>query len=393
MPQSTSPQPVVACYCSTFLAAEMQHVYRQITGLKEFRPLVLTRKRLNAELFPFPADALIELPQPSALKREWRRFTSRRVAQAPPFLFESEIRNLEKILREHQAAVLHIYFGNSGVELLPLLKSPTRPCPAVVSFHGADAGVDLEKPAWREAMMTVFERAEAILARSEALAADLRDLGCPPEKLTVQRAGIPLDEWPLTQRSAPVDGAWRFVQSGRLIEKKGYDTTLRAFARFREVHPQARLVILGEGPLLESLRRLANDLDINRFVTFAGFVEQGRVRSEYGWAHAFLHPSRTAGDGNREGVPNAILEAMATGLPILSTSHGGIPEAVEDGVEGFLADENDWEAFAVAMHDLAASEKTWKSMAAAARAKIEAKFERSQQVAELEGVYRRLIAG
>lgn len=383
----------MACYCSTFLAAEMQHVYRQITGLRAFQPVVLTRKRLHEDLFPFPDDRVVRLPQPGALRREWRRFTSRRLSQSPPFLFESELRDLEKALRERRASVLHIYFGNSGVELIPLLKSPTRPCPAVVSFHGADAGVDLDKPAWREAMMTVFERAEAILARSEALAADLRGLGCPPEKLTVQRAGIPLDEWPVTQRAAPVDGAWRFVQSGRLIEKKGYDTTLRAFARFRDVHPQARLVILGDGPLMEPLRRLAGELDITRWVTFAGFVEQGRVRSEYGWAHAFLHPSRTAEDGNREGVPNAILEAMATGLPILSTSHGGIPEAVEDGVEGFLADENDREAFAVAMHDLAASEKVWKSMGAAARAKIEAKFERGQQIAELEDVYRRLMAG
>lgn len=390
MPQSTQ-QPVVACYCSTFLAAEMQHVYRQITGLRQFEPVVLTRKRLNEDLFPFPPERLVELPQPGKWKREWRRFTSRRLAQGPPVLFDEEIQWIEKVLRERHAAVLHIYFGNSGVELLPLLRSPSRPCPAVVSFHGADAGVDLDKPAWREAMKEVFDRAEAILARSEALAADLRALGCPPEKLTVQRAGIPLDDWPVTQRSAPQDGAWRFVQSGRLIEKKGYDTTLKAFARFREVHPQARLVILGEGPLMEPLRRLAADLDVNRFVTFAGFVEQGRVRSEYGWSHAFLHPSRTAGDGNREGIPNAILEAMATGLPILSTSHGGIPEAVEDGVEGFLADENDWEAFAVAMHDLAASEKTWKAMGAAARAKIEARFERSQQIAELEGIYRGLM--
>ncbi|MCB1088383.1 MAG: glycosyltransferase, partial [Verrucomicrobiae bacterium] len=345
---SPTDRPIVACFCSTFLAAEMQHVYRQITGLKEFEPVVITRKRDHEELFPFPSERLVELPKPNALAREWRRFTSRRVSNSPPFLYDSEVAALEEALKTHKAALLHIYFGNSAVELLPLLKSETKPCPVVVSFHGADAGVDMDKPAWREAIKEVFELSDAILARSEALVADILDLGCPPEKLTVQRAGIPLDEWPVTQRSAPIDGSWRFVQSGRLIEKKGYDTTLRAFARFREVHPKAHLVILGEGSLLEPLQKLSRQLDIHQSVTFAGFVQQGRVRSEYGWAHAFLHPSRTAGDGNREGVPNAILEAMATGLPILSTSHGGIPEAVEDGVEGFLADENDWEAFAVA---------------------------------------------
>ena len=229
------------------------------------------------------------------------------------------------------------------------------------------------------------------MARSEALVGDLEALGCPEEKLTIQRAGIPLDEWPMMERVAPIDGAWRFVQSGRLIEKKGYDTTLRAFARLREKHPKARLVILGDGPLMDSLKTLANQLDVHNSVTFAGFVEQARIRSEYGWAHAFLHPSRTAEDGNREGVPNAMLEAMATGLPILATEHGGIPEAVSDGVEGFLADESDQEAFAVAMHDLAASENAWQRMGAAAREKVEAKFERSQQIAELEGVYRKVM--
>lgn len=382
----------MACYCSTFLAAEMHHVYRQITGLSEFTPLILTQKRLNEESFPFPANQLELLSRPAAWKREWRRFKSRRLKDAPPFLYEKEIQHLDRLLRKKRADVLHVYFGNSALQLLPLMEQTDRPCPIVVSFHGADAGVDMDKPAWRDAMGRVFQRADAVMARSEALVADLVSLGCPRSKLTVQRAGIPLADWPLMKRAAPIDGAWRFIQSGRLIEKKGYDTTLRAFARFREVHPQSRLVILGEGPLLDSLKQLAADLDVTRYVTFSGFVEQGRIRSEYGWAHAFLHPSRTSGDGNREGVPNALLEAMSTGLPVLATNHGGIPEAVSDGVEGFLADENDWEAFAVAMHDLAASEKNWQHMGAAARAKIEAKFERSQQIAELEGVYHQAMA-
>ncbi len=390
MPDSSHPLSV-ACYCSTFLAPEMHHVYRQITGLKSFEPLVLAQKRLGEEQFPFPEERLELLPRPASWKREWRRFKSRRLKDAPPFLYEKEIEYIDRLLRKRGADVLHIYFGNSALQLLPLMEQADRPCPIVVSFHGADAGVDMEKPAWREAMAKVFQRADAVMARSEALVGDLESLGCPRSKLTVQRAGIPLDEWPLMERTAPIDGAWRFVQSGRLIEKKGYDTTLRAFAKFHEKHPQSRLVILGDGPLLQPLKQLAADLDVTKFVTFAGFVEQGRIRMEYGWAHAFLHPSRTSEDGNREGVPNSMLEAMATGLPVLATDHGGIPEAVTDGVEGFLADENDWEAFAVAMHDLAASEKTWVQASEAAREKVVAKFERSRQIDELEDIYRQVI--
>lgn len=388
-----SSTPVVACYCSTFLAAEMHHVYRQITALRDFTPLVLTRKRLHEDSFPFPDDQLLVLPRPAAWKREWERFKNRRLKDEPPVLSEKQIADIDKLLRKKNVDVLHIYFGNSALQLLPLLEQADRPCPVVVSFHGADAGVDMDKKPWREAMRRVFAAADAVMARSDALAEDLRALGCPEEKLTIQRAGIPLDEWPSMERTAPIDGAWRFVQSGRLIEKKGYDTTLRAFARFQEVHPKARLVILGDGPMMDPLRQLAKDLDVTNNVTFAGFVDQDRIRCEYGWAHAFLHPSRTAGDGNREGVPNSMLEAMATGLPVLATEHGGIPEAVDDGCEGFLADENDWEAFAVAMHDLAASERTWIQMSAAAREKIQRAFERSQQIEELESVYRKAMGG
>ena len=367
----------------------MHHVYRQITALKGFTPLVLTRKRLHEEEFPFPEDQLEILPQPASWKKEWRRFKNRRVKEAPIELSEKEIEYIDKLLRKKNAEVLHIYFGNSALQLLPLLEKEDRPCPIVVSFHGADAGVDMDKEAFRDAMQRVFASADAIMARSEALARDLRELGCPEEKLTIQRAGIPLDEWPALPRTVPIDGAWRFVQSGRLIEKKGYDTTLRAFARFQEVHPKARLVILGDGPLMDPLRQLAKDLDVTNNVTFAGFVDQDRIRCEYGWAHAFLHPSRTADDGNREGVPNSMLEAMATGLPVLATEHGGIPEAVDDGTEGYLADEDDWEAFAVAMHDLAASEKIWTRMSSAAREKVQQGYERSQQIEELEEIYRK----
>ncbi|NNE94065.1 MAG: hypothetical protein HKN23_20650, partial [Verrucomicrobiales bacterium] len=175
-----SPEkPVVACFCSTFLAAEMRHVYRQITGLERFEPLVLTQKRRNADQFPFPENRVITLNRSPGILREWRRFSSRRITQAPPRMFESEKNEMEAVLKNANAKLLHAYFGNSGPFLLPLLKSPTKPCPVVVSFHGADAGVDLEKPKFREAMLEVFAHADGILARSDSLLEELKSIGCP----------------------------------------------------------------------------------------------------------------------------------------------------------------------------------------------------------------------
>ena len=206
---SHSSKPVVACWCSTFLAAEMHHVYRQITGLREFEPVILTQKRRHADKFPFPPEQIVELPRPSPLIREWRRFKYRRLIHGPVSIGERERIRIETELENRNAEVLHIYFGNAGMTLLPLLLSGSRPCPAVVSFHGADAGVDMDKPGWRNATRNVLDRADAILARSESLARDLEELGCAPGKITIQRTGIPMAAWPMAERESA--GGWRLA--------------------------------------------------------------------------------------------------------------------------------------------------------------------------------------
>src|SRR5204862_6999785 len=150
-------------------------------------------------------------------------------------------------------------------------------------------------------------------------------------------------------RAALQIGEWRFLQAGRLIEKKGLPVTLRAFSSLLKQHPNATLTLAGEGPLLPELQNLARELNIEERVSFSGFVSQDELREIYYRSHIFLHPSQTGRDGNQEGIPNAILEAMATGLPVFATEHGGIPEAIENGVSGLLVPERDDEALARAL--------------------------------------------
>ncbi len=135
-----------------------------------------------------------------------------------------------------------------------------------------------------------------------------------PGKIEIQRTGIPLEEFPIRERNVPGNGEWRLVQAGRLIEKKGLPVTLRAFATFLQQHPKATLTIAGDGPLLDELQRLARELDIAERISFTGFVSQDQLREIYYRSHIFLHPSQTGHDGNQEGIPNSMLEAMATGL-------------------------------------------------------------------------------
>ena len=363
----------------------MQHVHRQIVSLSRWRPVVITQKRQNAAQFPFPNEkrALTVLgPLPW---RHWRRFWFRQVRRGPVLIPQSRVRELIYETLRLEADVVHIFFGHIGVQLLPFIAASPRP--VVVSFHGADVGVDAGQAAWRQALQQVFQHAALILARSESLLAGLVALGCPVEKLRLQRTGIPLDAWPFQERPFPADGGWHLVQACRLVPKKGLRTTLRAFGEIAKTMPAARLTLAGDGPLRQELEEAARAAGLSDRVSFPGFLHQDALRELIYSAHLFLHPSETPPDGNREGVPNALLEAMASGLPVLATHHGGIPEAVTHGKSGFLVAEGDALALARAALDVMESPAVYAGMARAACGEVTAKFERKAQTAILEGYY------
>jgi len=374
-------KPVAAQYCATFLKPEMMHIYRQVTALRAYQPVVLTQRRENAARFPF--EPVIELRRPWT--RELRRLWQKGVLRGPLLISGREARALALQLRKMRAEVLHVYFGHIGVHLLPYLRRAEMP--VLVSFHGADAGIDVTKRSHLKPLRQVFDLAKLILARSRAIADNLVELGCPEEKIRVHRAGIPLERFPFAQRYVPEDGGWRLLQACRLIPKKGVETTLRAFARFLEQQPGAKLTVAGDGPLADSLRKLAEELGISARVSFPGFVSQAKLRDLLYHSHVFLHPSVTGPDGDREGVPNAILEAMASGLPVVATRHGGIPEAVEHGETGLLVAERADEALATELLGLAADAGGYAAMGAMAGRSVAAKWEVQAQARVLETLY------
>jgi len=359
----------------------MLHIYRQITALRQWRPVVICQKREEADRFPF--DAVIRIPKPRT--HALRRLVVKQLLQRPVMIYPSEARRISAAIRQQNGRVLHVYFGHIAVHLLPLLRN--APVPVIVSFHGADAMVDMDKPAYRRAAQEMLRLARLVLVRSESLAEGVAALGCPREKLRIHRTGIPLERFHFIPRTAPTDGAWRFFQACRLIPKKGLHASLRAFARFAERHPRAQFSVAGDGPLLDELLSLAGQLGVADKVIFTGFLSQNALREQLYAAHIFLHPSEIGVDGNQEGVPNSMLEAMSTGTPVAATRHGGIPEAVEEGVSGLLVPERDPEALAEAMFQLAADPDRYSKMGAAAAQAVAARFEQRKQIQVLEECY------
>ena len=297
---------------------------------------------------------------------------------------------LSKLLERRGADLMHIYFGHTGVHLLPFIERWEKPC--VVSFHGADVAKKEDIRDYGPKLRSLFDAVPLVLARSRSLADRLLTLGCPAERLRINRTGVPLQEFQFIQREAPTDGRWRFMQACRLIPKKGVATSLCAFAIFQKDYPNAELIIAGKGPLQSHLEALAEELGIVSKVHFRGFLSQPELLDLYATSHVFLHPSETPPDQNQEGIPNSILEAMATGLAILATRHGGIPEAVEHGRTGFLVEERDFVALAAGMKEIVRSPLAFREMGTLASESVAANFEQHEQIRQLEAHYDEAIA-
>ena len=361
----------------------MLHVYRQVTGIKEFQVHVFAFKRENPERFPFSQLSLL----PRSGFAWWRRIWCRQISKTPLHAHRGETAALARGLQKFGCQLLHVYFGNNGLFWVPWLRQAN--VPSVVSFHGADAGVGLESAAARKDLSEVFERTTRVLARSESLVQALIRNGCPPEKVQIFRTGIPLVEYPYVPRAAPIDGRWNLLQACRLIEKKGLRLSIEAYAQFRQKWPLATLTIAGDGPLLDTLRAKASDLNVP--VRFTGFLSPSELKELLYQSHIFLHPSASTEEGDQEGVPNSMLEAMATGLPVLATSHGGIPEAIDSGKTGLLVLEGDLAGVVTGLDQLASEPELAKQLGSNASRFIAENFDAEQQARALAGIYRELI--
>jgi colanic acid/amylovoran biosynthesis glycosyltransferase len=379
-------RPVVASYCTTFLKPEMLHIYRQVCGLKRYETFVVTRERTCADWFPFPDIEIL----PEARQPVLRRFYLKFLKRVPPLQYRGEMDQLSSLFARRSADVMHVYFGHTGVHLREFLKS--WPHPSVVSFHGADVMLREHRPGYAEQMRELFTLVPLVLARSLSLAERVAAAGCPPEKIRLNRTGIPLEDFAFLERRPPGDGSWRLVQACRLIKKKGLHTALQAFAQFRSRFPKATLTIAGDGPMRTELQEAARGLGIADAVAFSGFLGETELKALYSGSHIFLHPSETTDTQDQEGVPNSMLEAMATGLPVAATLHGGIPEAVADGISGLLVPEKDSAALAAALIRMASSPGMIEEMGRLASQAVRKEFEQSRAIAKLEDFYDEAIS-
>lgn len=281
--------------------------------------------------------------------------------------------------------VLHCHFGPNG-NLGALLKRLGEVQRLVVSFHGSDIHLALNEK--RDLYDPVFERADAILVNSVYTLEKLVELGADRSDLIRHPVGLDIKKFPYRWReSNPTDANdINLLTIGRLVEEKGYLYGLRAVADVVDRFPDLSFGyrIIGSGGKERELKAQTEELGLENVVRFLGQKTTEEIVEELGKAHVFMLPSV------REGFGKVLLEAQATGLPFVSTTAGGIPDATNAGSAGYLAPPGDAEALADRLAEVVQNRDRWVEMGQAGREFVKENYDMKRLNQELENIYRRV---
>lgn len=299
-------------------------------------------------------------------------------------------------LETHGPKLVHAHFGPDGLSALDLAQHLN--VPLVTTLHGYDVSRTRRalllsgRLSWARYALgrrRLMRDGDLFLAVSGAVRRMAIQRGFPADRTITHYLGVDLAAFV----PGDADDGETILHVGRLVEKKGTSVLIEAFARMRAARPQARLVIIGDGPRRRSLERLAAKVGVGEAVRFLGSRQQAVVAEWMRRAALLAVPSVTAGDGDAEGLPTVVMEAAASGLPVIGSDHSGIPEAIDHGRTGFIVAEGQSEPLAHRLGELLASRELRRSMGRAGRSLAEARFDRVKQFARMEELYDCLIAG
>ncbi|EOT9663181.1 colanic acid biosynthesis glycosyltransferase WcaL [Escherichia coli] len=313
-------------------------------------------------------------------KNTWQALNLKRYGAESRNLILSAICGL--VATPFHADVFIAHFGPAGVTAAKLRELGVIRGKIATIFHGIDISSREVLNHYTPEYQQLFRRGDLMLPISDLWAGRLQKMGCPREKIAVSRMGVDMTRFsprPVKAPATPLE----IISVARLTEKKGLHVAIEACRQLKEQGMAFRYRILGIGPWERRLRTLIEQYQLEDVVEMPGFKPSHEVKAMLDDADVFLLPSVTGADGDMEGIPVALMEAMAVGIPVVSTLHSGIPELVEADKSGWLVPEND--ARALAQRLAAFSQLDTDELAPAvkrAREKVEHDF--NQQVINRE---------
>lgn len=341
--------PHVAVALDAYLDYTQSWIHRQATGIASRASLVLCKERKYSSLFPF-SPICVSPDRDSLVWRKIRGKAWRIFRHFPPRLSRQQRCDYYAAIRDHRISLVHAHFGMMGVAIRPLCR--TLKLPLMVTVHGYDIkAVPRRWPAYTRELRKLWDSCVYVLVISRDMIRAVQDLGCPAEKIRLSYLGAPTGEIAFVDRRDR-EGPVHFLHAGRLSETKGVVDLVRAFRLAFPQPNEAVLDIVGEGPEKAEIERAIHEGHLANPVFIHGRMIADELESARTKADVFVLNCQTTLSGTTEGLPISTLEAACSGLPAISTRHGGVPESIIDGETGILVEERNVNALASALRQM-----------------------------------------
>lgn len=337
-------------------------------GYRSINMLVRTALQLASKL----------LCHPRAVRKGWQLARARTTGQLQAFLTFLDI----VPLIGHRPDLIHFEWNSAAASYSFL--TDLLGCPFTVSCRGSQVQIAPHNPhrqMFVNGMTASFKHATVVHCVSEAIKQEALAYGLDPAKAWVIRPAVDPNFFSPAPAGQRADSTFRVVTTGALIWRKGYEYALLAVRWLVDQGIPVHFEIIGDGPEHQRVLYTIDDLDLRDYVQLLGRLTPEQVRDRLQQANAFLLSSLS------EGISNAVLEAMACGLPVVTTDCGGMREAVTDGVEGFVVPVRDPAAMAEALRKLALNPELREAMGARARERILREFTLEQQTEQFVALY------
>lgn len=358
-------------YKSNFLNYSETFIHRIISHHQQFEPaaMCIDERRFTEELpvFAKPKKGLKGVVNTGCFHLNW------------PLPFYNQT------IQQVKPHIIHAHFGFDGYRMIkPALKNNI---PLITSFYGSDVTRLPTEFDWKRRYRKLAEYGDAFIAISTHMKTQLVNLGFPESKIHIIPFGLDLEECSFANSSKSTS----LMMAGRMVEKKGFRYALEAVKTLSEQNINIDLDLYGDGPLEEQLKMLSRKWKIENHVTFHSYTPIEQIKKAYKNHCILLAPSVTAADSDEEGLPNTILEAMASGTLVIASDHAGISEAVIHNETGYLVPEYDVGAIAESIKTVLSCKTKEMNIRQNARALIEKRFEIGAVIQQTEALYFEVI--
>lgn len=378
----------ILIYSDVFGGNTTTFIYNEVVELSTthiVRYLCIERK--NPEQFPFDHVRVV----PYQVNRITRKIRWILETRGIKLLFKSKkfSEAINNEIASFNPDIIHCHFGYEALRFIDNLDKRFRNIPTLISFRGYDASQHLNRPSYVRSLRKVLAMPNVHCTFvCDFLRKNLVNKGLVIKSYIILYSGTKLDHFTPSPSNVTENPEFIFLQISSFMPSKGHRYTILAFKRLLDSGQvkNARLILAGGGILLDSIKLFAQQVGMENYIEFPGWVDKYKTLDLLKKADVFVHHSVNE-NGATEGIPNALMEAMAMELPVISTLHAGIPELVEDGVNGYLVAERDIEGYAKAMYEI----MKWPRRLPDNRKKVAMKFEFSKHMSHLSSFYDKIF--